>query len=45
QGSYDLLTWDDLATNSGTVGSEVTVEDSETFTTGRRFLRLKVTQR
>ena len=42
QGSNDLQTWTDLATNPGTVGQNFTFTD--TVATDSRFMRLKITQ-
>ena len=43
EGSGDLLHWEAIARNPGTVGSIVTIEDSHTFTAHPvRFLRLLV---
>ena len=45
QGSSNLVTWIDLATNPGSVGEIVEVNDSADLSiTSRRFLRLKVIQ-
>jgi hypothetical protein len=45
EGSSDLATWTTVATNPGTLGQSVTVNDTATFAAGSpRFLRLRVTK-
>lgn len=45
QGSTDLVTWTDLATNPGTIGETVTFTDTADLSlTPRRFLRVKIFQ-
>lgn len=42
EASTDLLDWTVLATNPGTVGVPVTVEDTASLTLPRRFVRLRI---
>jgi hypothetical protein len=43
QASDDLAAWSDLATNPGTIGETITVQDSAALAaTGARYLRLRV---
>ncbi len=45
EGSGDLATWTIIATNPGTLGQAVTVNDTTSFTANApRFLRLRVTK-
>lgn len=45
EGSSDLATWSVIATNPGTLGQSVTVNDTTTFAArSPRFLRLRVTK-
>ena len=44
EGSDDLMIWSRIATNPGTPGEMVTVTDTATTNTGKRFIRLKVTR-
>lgn len=45
EASGDLATWTTVATNPGTLGESVTVNDTTTFATGSpRFMRLRVTK-